>query len=229
MFKKLFSKEKSKPDSKPSTIPSGSQGVAGTGAAQQAQMEDPSSWGAEQDKGKAFWRNLNIHKGIKTFRRLKDVYNQLPQHFMERIRLIDYCLGTTSTETHKLLTLIFYELYGQNEDHALFLESSPEWEEWYSGFDKLCTNFRRSVKEKIHQLVSGLNYEEKNVDRLNTIVESKPGTFEQLTGLDKIEDIKSNMIDIAVILGKESESKIVQNVVDEPVRVAFYFTASEHH
>lgn len=128
-------------------------------------------------------------------------------------------MAKTLTDTHKLLTLILSEIGNINHEHLLFLENSQDWEGWYSGLERKATEFRIATREMVHNLLGKLQYKEDQVERLNNLVEAKPGFLDQLTGLDKIEDIKSNLIDISLICGKDSETRIAQNIIDEPVRV----------
>lgn len=182
----------------------------------------------EEDPRREFWKNLSTTKGLnKMFRRLRDVYKNLPPHFSNRIKEIDFSLALTVVESHKMLVLILNELFNQNQDNKLFLEQSQEWETWYTKLERMGVEYRRNVKEMMRDLVGMLNYEGKDPARLNSLVEAKPGDIELLTGLDKIEDIKSNLIDVAVLLGRDSESRIVQNILDEPVRVNSI--SPEHH
>lgn len=212
MFKKLFTKE-------PSVVSSANP-QGGANSSPSRPMTTEGEMMMEEDPKRQFWKNLSTTKGLnKMFRRLRDVYKNLPPHFSNRIKEIDFSLALTVVESHKMLVLILNELFNQNQDNKLFLEQSQDWETWYTKLERLGVEYRKNVKEMMRDLVGMLNYEGKDTGRLNALVEAKPGDIEQLTGLDKIEDIKSNLIDVAVLLGRESESRIVQNILDEPVRV----------
>lgn len=204
MFKRFFSKEDATPASPSPTKRTenmeGSEGVA-------------------DDSARQFWRNLNIAKGKnKVYRRLKDILNQLPEHVVNRIRLIDHQLAGVLTYSHKIVTLIINEVVSQNVENPLFLEASREWDFWYENFEKKCFGFRRDVADDLTQFLSKLHYKEKDVERLNRLITAKQGELEQLTGLDKIDDLKSNLIDVAVLVGKDSESRITNSISEEPVR-----------
>jgi hypothetical protein len=212
MFKKLFTKE-------PSVVSSANPQAGANSSAGKVSMTDSEMM--MEDPKKEFWKNLSKSKGVnKIFRRLRDVYKNLPLHFANRVKEIDFSLALTVVESHKTLVLILNELFNQNHDNKLFLEQSQEWEAWYTKMERLGVEYRKNVKEMVRELIGKLNYDGKDADRLNSIMEAKPGDIEQLTGLDKIEDIKSNLIDVAVLLGRDSESRIVQNILDEPVRVS---------
>lgn len=221
MFKKLFTKESEKQQPQqdaPRAEPPRATTMIDEGGTVGGAVENPT---APVDMGRAFWRGLNMKS--QSFRRLRDIYSTLPEHFANRIREIDYTIGTALAETHKITILVLSEVFRQNLENAIMLQESNEWQTWYAKFERSCLEFRKNTKNMIHELLSQLNYKDKDVNRLNSIVDAKPGEIEQLTGLDKIEDLKSNLIDIAVLLGKESESKITQNITDEPVRVVLNF------
>ena len=220
MFKKLFSKEADKPQ--PAAQDAG--GRVKTTSIIEENPGESATVAVNVDAQRDFWKGLNINKNKnQSFRRLRDVYGTLPEHFANRIKEIDHCLGQTLAETHKTLVLIISELFRQNAENPLFIESSQEWQDWYERLERSNLEFRKNNKVMIHELLGQLKYKDKDVNRLNQIIEARPGEIEQLTGLDKIEDLKSNLIDIATILGKDSENKIVQNITDEPVRVDILF------
>lgn len=211
MFKKLFSRENAVP------VVSVQKRVEEVAGDENGSNNEVNS---TFDAGKAFWANLNMKKGKnKQFRRLRDVYNQLPLHLANRIRQIDYVMGSVAAETHKMLTLIFNEVYRQNKENPYYLDESIEFEEWYERFEKMSMDFKKQAKKSVNEFLGKLSYTEKDVERLNDIVESKPSSLEQLLGLENIEDLKSNLIDVAVLMGKETEGRITQNIIDEPVRV----------
>jgi hypothetical protein len=188
-------------------------------AAKTETMGEPHAVTAAENSGKQFWRDLNLAKGKnKVYRRLKDIVGQMPEHIVNRIRLIDDQLARVLTSSHKIVSLVIHEVMIQNESNPLMLEGSREWDAWYEGFEKKCFAFRRDIAEDLKQFLLKLQYREKDIDRLNSLVTAKPGELEQLTGLDKIDDVKSNLIDIAVLLGRDSESQLVNSMTEEPVR-----------
>jgi hypothetical protein len=182
-------------------------------------MGEPHAATAAEDSARQFWRDLNLAKGKnKVYRRLKDIVGQMPEHIVNRIRLIDQQLAGVLASTHKIVSLVVHEVLIQNEANPLMLEGSRDWDTWYEAFEKRCFGFRRDVAGDIQQFLSKLHYKTKDVDKLNSLVSAKPGELEQLTGLDKIDDLKSNLIDIAVLLGRDSESRLVNSMTEEPVR-----------
>lgn len=206
MFKRFFSKEEASP-------------APVSPAKRTETMEEGGSTRAADDTARDFWRNLNLTKGKnKVYRRLKDIVNQLPEHVVNRLRQIDQQLAHVLTHSHKIVALVIHEVLGQNMANPLMLEGSREWDIWFETFEKKCFAFRRDVADDLGKFLSKLHYKEKDVDRLNSLVSAKPGELEQLTGLDKIEDLKSNLIDVAILLGKDSESRLINSMSEEPVR-----------
>lgn len=173
-----------------------------------------------EEPGKEFWRNLNLTRGKnKVYRRLKDIVNQMPEQVVNRIRQIDHQLAQVLTMSHKLIVLVINEVISQNKDNPLMLDGSQEWDDWFEPFERRCMAFRKVTNQDLKELLSKLRYKQKDVDRLNTLIDaSKPGELEQLTGLDKIEDLKSNLVDIALLLGRDSESRLIHTITEEPVR-----------
>lgn len=200
MFKGLFSKEKAivSDEKKPEAVMMDEKEPARDGGA--------ASQPASQKKAKS------------GFRRLRDIYNQLPVGMSNRVREIDYSVGQTLVETHKILVLILNEIGSVNADNPLFGHASDEWDEWYGRLERASIGYRKTVRDMLGELVGKLRYKAEDVERLNRLIAAKPNEVEALTGLDRIEDLKSNLIDVAVLLGRESESRIVQHVTDEPVR-----------
>jgi hypothetical protein len=198
MFKRLFSKETNAVTIQPKTT---------------IEVHD------HADVRKQFWQSLNITKGKnKMFRRLRDIYQQLPTHMSDKIKQIDYLLASNCAEQHKMLTLVLNEIFRQNTGNKLFLEDSLEFADWFAQLERACVDFRTKTRDLMHEFLQQLHFENKHVDRLNDILHNKATALEQLLGLDKIEDLKSNLIDIAVVLGRDSEQRLTQNVIDEPVR-----------
>lgn len=206
MFNRLFSKKKEPEASKP---------------IEKEQIEEK---GGDTDSASQLWKGLKKKDKGKTFRRLRDVFIRLPPALSNRVKEIDYMLSQTLVETHKNLLLILNEVQAGNEGNRLFLEQSEEWEEWFNEFQKKTTQYRLGVKEAVQGLVERLSFEDSEIKKIETILSGSPTEVEELTGIDKIEDLKSNLIDIGVILGKESEFKIVQNIMDEPIRVTTTMT-----
>lgn len=157
---------------------------------------------------------------LRTFRRLRDMLQQLPASMINRVREIDSILGSTCAETHRLLVVMLTELMSQNEDNAIFVPDSEEWDAWYRAVTTRCVDFRRGIKEKTLELIGRLDFPKRDAGRLNAIVEARPGELEALTGMDKLEDIKSNLFDVALLLGPQKEQSIIQSVLDEPIRVS---------
>lgn len=206
LFKRFFSKENATDHS-----------VASPVKPKEEMMEE--GGGGVGDAGKEFWKNLNLARGKnKCYRRLKDMVNQMPEHVVNRIRQIDHQLAMVLTTSHKLVSLLIHEVLNQNTDNPLMFEGSREWDDWFEPFERRCMAFRKVTVEDLKELLSKLKYKEKDVSRLNSLIKAKPGELEQLTGLDRIEDLKSNLIDIAVLLGKDSESKLTNTITEEPVR-----------
>src|SRR3990167_10808324 len=139
MFKKLFTKE-------PSVVSSGNpQAGMGVSPSKPAMTEGEMDTGMN-DPRKEFWKNLSQTKGAnKKFRRLRDVYKNLPLHFANRIREIDFSLALTVVESHKTLVLILNELFNQNQDNKLFIEQSQEWEVWYTKLERLSVEYRKNT------------------------------------------------------------------------------------
>lgn len=204
MFKRFFSRE-SATDTQPK---------------REETMEEGGGGSVVDDPGKEFWKTLNLTRGKnKVYRRLKDIVNQMPEHIVNRIRQIDLHLAEVLTTSHKLFVLVLNEVISQNQDNPLMFDGSAEWDEWFEPFERRCMAFRKVTNQDLKEFLSKIKYKEKNVDRLNSLIDStKPGELEQLTGLDKIEDIKSNLIDVAVLLGRDSESRLINTITEEPVR-----------
>lgn len=206
MFKRFFSRE----DASPAPV---------SPAKRTETMEEGGSTRAADDTQREFWRTLNLTKGKnKTYRRLKDIVNQMPENIINRIRQIDQELAGVLTNTHKVVSLVIHEVLNQNSNNPLMFDGSREWDGWFEGFEKRCFSFRRELVDDLQKMLSKLQYREKDVDRLNSLISAKPGELENLTGLDKIDDLKSNLIDIAVLLGRDSESRLINTISEEPVR-----------
>lgn len=157
----------------------------------------------------------------RTFHRLRDMANQLPGGMLNRVREIAYTLAQTCAETHRLLVVILTEVLAQNENNKLFLDQSEDWEVWFRGFSSRATDYRKGTREKVLELVGRLEYDKKDAGRLNALVEAKPGEMEMFTGLTGMEDIKTILADIGVLLGRENETSLSKGVIDEPVRVKY--------
>ena len=106
----------------------------------------------------------------------------------------------------------------KNKTNPLLFEGSRDWDIWYESLEKKCFAFRRDMAEELSNFLSKLKYKEKDVERLNNILTANPVELEQLTGLDKIDDLKSNLIDVATLLGRDSESRLINSINEEPVR-----------
>jgi hypothetical protein len=200
MFNRLFSKKKEPEPAK----------------AEKEQIEEK---GGEMDSAAQLWKGLKKKDKGKTFRRLRDVYIQMPPAMANRVKEIDYVLSQTLVETHKNLVLILNQIQTGNEENRLFFEQSEDWDTWFDEFQKKTNEYRLGVKEAVQGLVEKFTFEDSEIKKIETILSGSPAEVEELTGIDKIEDLKSNLIDIGVLLGKESEFKIVQNIMDEPIRV----------
>ena len=209
MFARFFSSEKAtdSPAKRQETMEEGGGGV-----------DKPLKF--QEEPGKEFWKNLNLTRGKnKVYRRLKDIVNEMPEHIVNRLKQIDHQLAEVLTTSHKMFVLLINEVLSQNKNNRLLFDGSQEWDEWFEPFERRCMAFRKVTSQDLKEFLSKLNYKEKDVEKLNNMVDAtKPGQLEELTGLDKIEDLKSNLIDIAVLIGRDSESRLIQTITEEPVR-----------